>query len=499
MNERLHPLAGERAVLGLACLPSSSVSRRISALRASVLMSRLRVTRLRNRLFGPGSEGGERRRGRSSAQQRATGWLGLVFTFGVALPALTGYGVLLGKFLPWMYAHSPAGALATASAHLAVALLAALFLSLGMSNKDLNRLDGDMEWLLTLPLSIPTLHAMKVAERTLLNIYSWIQIYPLVLAMVTSGQFSWFGAALALLLSLPLLLLVALVYVLVESGARVWLPKVAINSLQFVATAGGLALLLLIPTRPQWVEPLASVPWPAVTPAVAVALSASAGGSGGSVLWHLARYALEAAALIGVGYVLLLRISLHGAVIGAGAVRGRRGTGSAIVFRPGCLARGMVLKELLQLARDRRTLQMALLFPSVLIFPLFGLARSPRSASLFASPTHLPALAFYAGGMAVLSVSNLLHAEGKALWLLFTLPRSLARMLAARAAVWVPICLGYACLVLAYGLRQQALSRELVWGSAYCFLGLGLLVFIGAALGLSTVDPLAIERERTST
>jgi membrane protease YdiL (CAAX protease family) len=455
-------------------------------------MSRLRVTRLRNRLLGPG-EGDEIRRGRSSARQRATAWFGLACTFGVGLPTLTGYGVLLGKFLPWMYEHSARGAIATASAHLTVSMLASLFLSLGLSNKDLNRLDGDMDWLLTLPASISTLYAMKVAERTLLNVYSWIQIYPLVLAMVTRGEFSWWGAALALLLSLPLLLLVAFAYVLVESGARVWLPRVAINSLQFVATAGGLGLLLLIPTHPQWVEPLASVPWPVVTPAVGLALSAS-----GAVLWHLTRYALETAALLGAGCLLLLRISSHGAVTGAGSVRGRRGAGSAIVFRRGFLARGMVLKELLQLARDRKTLHMALLFPGVLIFPLFGIARSSRGASLFASPTHLPALAFCAGGMAVLSVSNLLHADGKALWLLFTLPRSLARMLAARAAVWVPICLGYAGLVLACGLRQQPLSRELVWGSAYCLVGLGLLVFISAALGQSTVDPVAIEGERAS-
>ena len=91
-----------------------------------------------------------------------------------------------------------------------------------------------------------------------------------------------------------------------------------------------------------------------------------------------------------------------------------------------------------------------------------------------------------------------MHAEGKALWLLFTLPRSLARMLAERALVWVPICLSYALLMLAYGLRYQPLSRELVLGSAFCLLGLTLLTLIAAALGLNTVDPQAIENEQTS-
>jgi ABC-2 type transport system permease protein len=98
-----------------------------------------------------------------------------------------------------------------------------------------------------------------------------------------------------------------------------------------------------------------------------------------------------------------------------------------------------------------------------------------------------------------MTTANLLHGERKSVWLLFTLPRSLARMLFQRALVWVPICLVYAALVLAYGLGRQPVSRELVLGSAYCFFGLTLLTLISAGLGLHTVEPDALESEQASS
>lgn len=179
----------------------------------------------------------------------------------------------------------------------------------------------------------------------------------------------------------------------------------------------------------------------------------------------------------------------------AGAAQGRSGAASLAPLRRGLLGRAMAHKEALQLVRDEKTLHMAIVLPPVLSLPLFMLARKPIGERLFASPTHLPALAFLAGAMAVMLVSNLVNAEGKAPWLLFTLPRSLSRMLAEKALVWVPICLGYASLVLAYGLSQQALSRGLVFGSAYCFFGLTLLTLSSVGLGLHTVEPLPIETE----
>ena len=326
MNVSSRPLDEAPGAPRLGTLETTSISRRISAARAGLLMVQLRLTRLRNRMRLGGAESARSAGARRAVRASRASWRTLVLMLAVGLPILTGYGVMLGRFLPWVYERSPHGVVATASAHLAVSMFGALLLGLGLSNKDLNRLDGDMEWLLTLPASIPLIYTIKVAERTLLDIYAWLQIYPLVLAMVTHGHFSWLGPAQALLLSLPLSLLVALAYVIVECGARVWLPKVAINNLQLVCTVAGLALLISIPTRPHWVAPLASLPWPAVAQAVGLAFSGTVTADIAPV-WRLLRFCLETAALVGGGYLLLLHISSRGAVIGAGAALGRRGNG----------------------------------------------------------------------------------------------------------------------------------------------------------------------------
>src|SRR5690606_35138385 len=101
--------------------------------------------------------------------------------------------------LPRLYATAPQGAIPLASAHLAVFMFTALLLTLGLTNKDLSRLDPDLNGLLALPASIPVLYTMKVAERSLPNAFGWFLTYPMLLGVITRGEFSWSGAAAALL------------------------------------------------------------------------------------------------------------------------------------------------------------------------------------------------------------------------------------------------------------------------------------------------------------
>jgi len=202
--------------------------------------------------------------------------------------------------------------------------------------------------------------------------------------------------------------------------------------------------------------------------------------------------------LLAAGSVVLRQVASRGAVVGAGARQGRRGTGAADSLAGSWLPDGIVVKELLWLRRDKKALYAVISMPSLVLFQLGLLTNSPRRAYLLESTAHLPALAFLSGSVAVLSVAGLLQLDGKALWLTFTFPRSFTGMLARRAVTWAPVCLGFALLPLGYGLTRQPLSLELVFRSAYCLTGLSLFTLISMGLAVQAIDPDALEEEKRS-
>jgi len=95
------------------------------------------------------------------------------------------------------------------------------------------------------------------------------------------------------------------------------------------------------------------------------------------------------------------------------------------------------------------------------------------------------------------SALNILAVEGKALWLLYTFPRELTRMLRQKALLWCAIASLYCGALLAFHLLHHP-TLEALPAIATAAVGVVIYAFIASALGVLGTDPFESGPQRVS-
>lgn len=409
--------------------------------------------------------------------------------------------------------------LVSATALLMFMLCATLILAgVGMANQELAKLDWDMEWLLSLPVSAPVIYAMKIAERTATNFLVWLSAGPFLFALVWHSGLRYSAPIATLVLCLPLFVTIAAAQVVVEVAARTYLPAFGIRNLQAVASIAGLVGLFVVMSPAlgagetdyfmwHWMQRAQDLAWlPLSRPAV---IALGLGGPGQKVLFHVSGYLAETAAVLYLCWLGLRAAHRLGAVAGRGALMGRRHSSTSGPLADGVaqsaepprglvrrMLSGPVGKDLRKLVRDRSFLTQTLILPGLALGAQIFINPAMFS-SLSSDPQHLCAAAFGLGAyLLIISTSQILNAEGPALWILFTLPRRLDRIMLRKALMWAPFAAMYTCAVLLYGLVQQGFSNQLAVGGIYALIGLPIYAVIGGALGIYGTDPTVQEQNK---
>jgi membrane protease YdiL (CAAX protease family) len=94
----------------------------------------------------------------------------------------------------------------------------------------------------------------------------------------------------------------------------------------------------------------------------------------------------------------------------------------------------------------------------------------------------------------LLSAFQTINTEGQALWLLYTFPGTLERMLAQKARLWAVLALIYPVAVFAIGLRyMDSVDIHLAARAVLVAVGIPLFALIAVALGVWASDPLSLE------
>lgn len=459
----------------------------ISGWRACRLLLELRWARTRARWFGGTTK--------SASSPPGSRWP-LVLSALLAVAVLTAMGVAYGIMFR-VIEHDGGATVAKSGALLALFSILAWLMSFGNANRDLNQLDGDMEWLLTLPISIATLRGVRVLERSLLAVPSWLLVYPTVVGVVSQGKWSVSVVPLALALSLPLFVLIALAYAVTEDLLRLHGSKLVINAVQIVGTIASILGMLGITrllTRLELVAPVLGLAWLPTTQIAALAGARHA--SPFAALGHAVLLFATSALAGAIGYGWLARAAQRGPVVGAGARTGRRGrVRIAKLMGSGGFTRVVLSNELKRLLRDKNTLIVALLVPALLcVGSLPALFLMLGAEKVLGSPRPAATLAFAVAALSLMQSSLLLFAlDTRALWLLFSTPRSLMGVLWRKGVFWLLVSLLLAAGVLIVSLRYQAPSLELAASSAYVVVALTLLALIGSCFSLYCIDPTASE------
>ncbi|GGY50697.1 CPBP family intramembrane glutamic endopeptidase [Pseudoduganella albidiflava] len=376
--------------------------------------------------------------------------------------------------------------------------LVALLVPLG--SRELAQPDWDLEWLVTLPVRRKGLLWARVLERTVTNPTGWLVLWPTMLMIGWHAGLRWSAPLAATAAAVALLALAAMVRTLVDTGLRLTLPPSQLRNLQAAISVVSLPLIYLVialSTGRGGITMDWARAWPGWTlwtpPGLAVQLLDAR--SLPAALGHAALLALQAGLLLWAGIALLARQLSAGVVAASSreAARAQRPPPASLRALPGT---ALQRRELRLLGRDRTFLVQSLVVPLVIIgSQLFFTGRMEAMAQLGTDQALLASIAFGLGSyVLLLSAFQTINTEGQALWMLYTFPGTLERMLLQKARLWAVLALVYPAAVFAIGIGYApGIDAGLVTRMALVALGIPVFALIAVALGVWASDPLAQE------
>ena len=384
-----------------------------------------------------------------------------------------------------------------------ILLLASLLISL--ASRDFAAPDWDLEWLVTLPVSLATLLGVRIVERTLINPAGLLTLGPFLTVVAWEGGHRIAAPLLGLVATILLLAIATVIWTVLETGLRLRVSPSKRRNVQALVSVTSAACLYLAMSAGmsadsyvmRWAPelPLWSL-W--LPPGLAISALTSAKPAGVSVAMLGLVVETLTCAVLGLG---LLKHQLRLGVVGAA---GRESGGRGVANQPIAAAIGRArrrkllspiqARELRLLGRDRNFLVQTLVLPIVIIGAQVLLNTPGRAfATGFGSPEQVAAAAFGIGAYALMfSAFQTLNAEGQALWILYCVPQSLEAVLREKATLWGTVCVGYAIAVLAFGLAfNPAFSLHQLELMIVVLLGVPIFATVGTALGVFACDPLA--------
>jgi ABC-2 type transport system permease protein len=387
-----------------------------------------------------------------------------------------------------------------------VTLLFGIAVLLPLGSKELAQPDWDMEWLVTMPVERSTLLWGRLLERSAANFSGMFALLPPLAMIAWYSNLAWFAPLAALLAAIMLLPLAALLHTLADTGLRMWLPASQLRNLQAVTGLFSMPLIYFVmalgmPGASGFVMDWARAfpAWAGWTPPGLV-LQAMQAPDWGRAAHIIAILLAQMAVLLWAG-VALMRYQLRNGVVNSGSresVRRKLPAASSgnLRSRLSNALSPIKRRELRLLSRDRNFLVQTLLLPVVIV--VSQMVFNGKLNSLEELGQHHTTAAAIAFGIGVyvlmLSAFQTLNNEGQALWLLYTVPRSIESVLKEKAQLW-------GVLTMVYPLVVIGLSAWYTTQFDWTMLALLLIVFAGipiysviaVALGVFACDPQAVD------
>jgi hypothetical protein len=384
---------------------------------------------------------------------------------------------------------------------LVVAIVAAL------AARELAQPDWDLEWLVTLPLKMPVLLFSRIMERAIANPIGLLTLLPAGTLLAWISGYRWTAPLAGAAAAIPLLLLAALFRTLVDTGLRMSLSPSRLRNLQAVlSVVSVLALYTVISLGLP--SPLAFVlnwarnfpAWGGWLPPGLVVKTLNAPDVVTKLQYVILLIAEVGGALL-IGLAVLAHQLRNGVVAASSRETGRAAAPerrhSSAAPQPGLLLGTVVQRrELRLLSRDRSFLVQTLVLPVVIVFSQIIFQGRLHGSSLNSiGNATVASIAFgIAAYTLMMSAFQTLNSEGGALWLLFTIPRSIESILREKARLWSLLALAYPIVVfLSAILIKQRADLELLGFAAIVLLGVPIYASIAVSLGVFGCDPLAQE------
>jgi ABC-2 type transport system permease protein len=499
-------------------MTGGSATSAASGVRAVWLLTHLRLQRLANQMSLVYSRRIGSRRGRpATVAKKRNRWvvsavvgLFMLFIYGnIARQSVANLHQALDHPIGGSRLAMPSGILSEAmirglsmqwSLLLAVAIVGAL------ATRELSQPDWDLEWLATLPMRLPLLLWSRLMERTVANLIGVLTLLPAGTLIAWISGYRWTAPLVAAIAIIPLLLFAALARTLIDTGLRMSLAPSRLRNLQAVLSVLSILLLYLVISMGLIQPPAFVLNWARnfpdwgcwLPPGLVVKVIDAPDLAAGAQFTLLLICEVGIAVWIGLA---ILSFQLRNGVVPASS----RETGRAAVrvgvtetrSYPGFLLGTVVQRrELRLLGRDRSFLVQTLVLPVIVVFSQIVFQGRLHSSSLAGiSNATVASIAFgIAAYTLMMSAFQTLNSEGGALWLLFTVPRSIESVLREKAQLWAVLALVYPFVffIIAVVVKMHA-DFELLGFAAIVLLGVPIYAAIAVALGVFGCDPLAQE------
>jgi membrane protease YdiL (CAAX protease family) len=378
-----------------------------------------------------------------------------------------------------------------------------LWLGLGSGNQDLGKVEWSLEWLFTFPAPAGRLFLAKVFESTLINPMGWLLIFPFLSMVFWSAGAGGWALPLGMITMLFVTLVLSSIRVVLETWLRMILSLDRLKNVQALCTVVGTCLWLGIlwigfahPTPAFFLELAPRLPFAALWNPISLPVLLC---EPGAALWGSASAIAGFALLFPLASVSLCRHFVRdGLLTTSGTFQGvRRAPGEAAAPDRKTLFSGVLAKDLHLLLRDRNFLVTTLVVP-VILFAFQLLLNPALLRGVTGDYRHAATLAYGLGAYILMSSAfHVLSVEGGSLWLLYTFPHELHRILIQKTVMWAGVALIYAGIVLGV---TACLNRSLGWDAlplgVTAAVGVVLSAFIAGALGTLAADPLQNEPQR---
>ena len=392
-----------------------------------------------------------------------------------------------------------------------LALIAALFavavalFGVGGPNQDLSKVEWTLEWWFTFPVPVRGLLLARLFETAVVSPLAWFFLFPFLSVVFWSSGYEWAGIGVGLGATLYYTLLAGAFRVVAETGLRRFLSlgNVArvhgalsiLSSVAFLAALGAVS--------PDWLDTLCRAArrlpdWMLLNP---LSLPIGMVLRGPGAVWCALGCAVVCLLGIAAAVALAGRMVRDGLVVSGGPHQGSRRR-AALARRADAGPRTIALspvarKELHLLFRDR------IMFGQVFVAPglLFGfqLLMNPRLLNgLAANPRTAGAMTFAVSAFVLMTgACNTLVMDAPTLWIYFTVPRPLERVLADKALFWSGLA-GAIGLVAFLALTRAHPTAIAAGFPMLCLslAGVVLYAFVATAIGALATDPLETEPRR---
>ncbi|HEX8405334.1 MAG TPA: CPBP family intramembrane glutamic endopeptidase, partial [Duganella sp.] len=392
-------------------------------------------------------------------------------------------------------------------------ILFAIAVLLPLAGKEMAQPDSDLEWLVTLPVKRSTLLWGRLLERSASNSAGIIALMPPYLMIAWYSGFTWAALPIALLATALLLPLAALLHTLADTGFRMWLPASQLRNLQAVISLFNMPLIYLVMAFSMPRADGFAMDWARAFPAwmiwtpPGVLLQAIQAQTASQFAAAAALLLAQIAVLLWSG-VALMRYQLRNGVVGSssrettrgkvGKVDGKAASRSAAtLFLPfKSLLSPIQRRELRLLSRDRNFLAQTLLLPIIIVGSQMVFNGTLGSAGeLGRHHTVAAGIAFGIGVyVLMLSAFQTLNNEGHALWLLYTVPRTMESVLKEKARLWGVLALAYPLFILGFtAMHTDVFEWRMLVLALTVLAGIPIYSTIAVSLGVFACDPTAVE------